>query len=165
MSFLKSNPWIFSMIRGFVALISFFTPTAYDKTTSDLILIWINQLAVRIPLYSGPLTIQLLRNRLSLNLFSFACEIIIFSSAIILITITNFYRKSSRNYQKLKRDWLLLAILIMASSLIWIIMKEVFYSIEGASHWENYRPCFGIIGPFIGSGFTIAGFFILKGRE
>jgi hypothetical protein len=119
-----------------------------------------NQLAIDVD--PGVLIPYLLRTEIFLLVFSIALTTTIFVSSIVLITITNIYRKSSRNFGKLRWKWLLLAIIIAVSTIIWIGYMEIHYNIYGVSHWESYRPHFGVIGPFIGVGFVILGTFFAK---
>lgn len=162
MRYFKEKYWLFPVIGAFIALISLFTPTTYDISPPDLILIWINQFAVRVNQISGVLTIELLRSILWLNITSILCEITIFSSAIFLITITNFYRKTFRKYHEIKWNWIISAILIAMATLTWIISMEIAYINSPQSHWEWYSPHFGVIGPFIGVGIIIIGGFLAK---
>ena len=164
MSYFKRNPWLLPIIGGLIALISLFTPTTYNyRSGVQLYYVWMNQLAIDI--WPNLITPYLLRTDLSLVILSISLSVIIFVSTIVLITSTNIFRKTSRSYQKLKWVWLLLAILIIGSTLIWIIYMEIFYNISGASHWQNYRPHFGVIGPFIGAGLIIIGTFLVKKGE
>ena len=162
MNYFKKYSWILPILGGFIALISLFTPTTYDRTTSELILIWMNQLAVRINDFTGLQPPELWRYILWLNLHSIAFELIIFASAIITITLTNIYRKSSKSYQNLKWKLLFFAFLIVLSTLGWIIIMEIFYLNGPQRHWEWYSPHFGVIGPFIGASLIILGAFLTK---
>ena len=70
------------------------------------------------------------------------------------------------SYLKLKKYWLIFVILILLSTLTWIIMMEVFYNLRwGVSHWESYLPNFGVIGPFIESTLIFVGFFFVKKND
>ena len=160
MSYVKRNPWILPTIGSLIALISLFTPISYDRNPGELILIWMNQMGVRI--LSGSPTPEFWRSILWLNLFSFSFEVIIFTSAFISVTLINTYRKSSRSFQELKWKLLLSAVLIIISTLAWIIMMEIAYINSPQRHWEWYSPHFGVIGPFIGSGLIIAGVILAK---
>ena len=159
-SYSKKTPIILVIIGGFITIIAIFTPTSYNRRyATDLYYVWMNQLAVDIGL--GPKELYLLESRADVFLicFSITLLVIIFASALILITLTNIYRKTSRSFQELKIKWLILAIIITVATLLWIIYIEKFYSLSGSSHLQNYNPHFGIIGPFIASGFIITAYF------
>jgi len=160
MTYVKRNLWILPMIGCFIALVSLFTPTTYDSNPGELILIWMNQMGLRI--LAGSPTPEFWRSILWPNLFSFACEIIIFASTIISITLINTYKISARSFQELKWKLLLSAALIIISTLTWIIIMEIAYLNSPRSHWEWYSPHFGVIGPFIGSSLIIAGVILTK---
>jgi len=166
MSYYKKTPMILAILGGIISIISLFTPTSFNRRYgTDLYYVWMNQLAIDIE--PGPIELYLLESRTDIFLicFSIAILVIIFANAIILITLTNIYSKTSRSIQELKIKWLILAIIITAATLLWITYMEIFYSLSGASHWQNYNPHFGIIGPFIGSGLIIAAFFLAKDAE
>lgn len=109
-----------------------------------------------------PINIGLLRNDPGLLTFSIIFTGTIFLSALMTIWISIIYRKNSIDFRKFKNLLLVFTILISISTLAWIIMMEVYYMIYGANHWVgigvgHYIPHFGVIGPFIGSGFIILG--------
>lgn len=162
LNFFKRNPWFLPIIGGLVALISLFTPTTYDKTGTELILIWMNQVAVRKSLFTDSFSIELLRSIIWLNTLSILCAVIIFSTTSILVTTTYFYWKISKSYQKLRWIWLIIAILIVIATLTWIVMMEIAYLDSPQNHWEWYSPHFGVIGPFIGAGLIVIGTFFVR---
>lgn len=166
----KKLPLLLTTLGGLIALISLFTPTSFNyRYGTDLYYVWINHLAINIE--PGPIEPYLLGSRTDLFLvcFSIALAGIIFASVVVLITLTNTYRKTTLNYQKLKWKWFTIAILISLSTLTWITMIEIFYISKGYTHWTesyywtNYKPYFGVIGPFIGSGLIMVAFFLIKG--
>lgn len=159
MNYFKMNPWLIPMIGGLIALISIFTPSTFNNGGTT-VYIWMTQLAVEVD--SGSLTPSLWRSSLPINILSITVSLIIFASAIILITLTNTYRKHKRNFKGLKLTWVILASLIIASTLTWIIYMEIMYFIQGSSHWQSYTPHFGVIGPFIGSALIILGAYLIK---
>ncbi len=54
------------------------------------------------------------------------------------------------------------SILIVISTIAWIISVEVFYMSGGISFWAFTSPGFGIIGMFLGSAITIIGYAVSK---
>jgi hypothetical protein len=151
--------WLLNIIGGIITLIAVLTPTSYNDTGPTLYYIWMNQIGVDV----DPLAIYLLRTDVMLVLFSTILALIIFSSALIAISLTNVYLRASLTLKKLRWKVILLAILIIASTLSWIIMMELFYNQYGANHWTatggGYSPYFGVIGPFIGAAFIVFGSF------
>ena len=142
--------WILNIIGSLIILISVLTPTSYNDGP-PLYYVWMTQIGVDI----DPLAIYLLRTDLLLVAISTILSLIIFSSGLIVITLTTTYIRSSLNLKKLRWKMILLAGLVIASTLAWIIMMESFYNIYGYNHWSfiggGYKPFFGVIGPFIGA--------------
>ncbi|MHA2325250.1 MAG: hypothetical protein ACXACB_07620 [Promethearchaeota archaeon] len=165
MNYFNKNQWVLPIFGGLITLISIFTPTTYNYSYgTDLYYVWMNQLALDIE--PGSLIPSLLRTDLALLILSITLTDIIFTSSIVLITSTNIYRKSLRSYKNLRWTWLIFASLIIVSTLTWIIYMEIFYNNAGYSHWQNYRPYFGVIGPFIGASLMIIGIIFAKdGRD
>ncbi|MFX1419196.1 MAG: hypothetical protein ACFE9N_09780 [Promethearchaeota archaeon] len=154
MNFFKKNAKILIIIGGLLTIFSLFTPTSFHTEPGSTYFVWMNQIYLEIvPTF----TIGLLRFDITLNIFSTAFSVIIFSSSIISITTSFIYRKLSVEAKRHKRNLLILAFLIAISTLAWIIMMEVYYRIYGYPHWSigggGYIPHFGVIGPFIGSIF------------
>ena len=58
---------------------------------------------------------------------------------------------------------IIIAGIIIACTLWWIIMMELFYNEAGFNHWittgGGYKPFFGVIGPFIGAALIVLGTF------
>jgi len=154
--------WILNIIGSLIILISVLTPTSYNNGP-PLYYVWMTQIGVDI----DPLAIYLLRTDLLLVVISTILALIIFSSGLIVITLTTTYLRSSLNLKKLRWKMIFLAGLVIASTLSWIIMMELFYNIYGYNHWNftggGYIPSFGVIGPFIGA--VLVGFGSLVRRE
>ncbi len=167
MNFLKKNAKILSIIGGILTIFAILTPTSFHTEPGNTYFVWITQLYLETD--PGPLVIGLLRTDLMLVIISFIFAAIIFSSAIISITTSLIYRKVSVETKGKRRNMLILATLIAISTLAWIIMMEVFYRINGFPHWSlgggGYIPHFGVIGPFIGTGFLIFGVLLDKDRS
>jgi hypothetical protein len=117
-----------------------------------------------------PINVGLLRNDPTLLAFSIILSVVIFSSALVIIVSSFIYRKKLLEVQKRKWLLLILAILIISSTLAWIIMMEFYYVIYGSNHWigigaGHYIPHFGVIGPFIGSGFVVLGILLVRNTK
>lgn len=113
-----------------------------------------------------PLAIYLLRTDVLLVAISTILALIIFSSGLVVITLTTTYLRASLNFKKLRWKMILMVVLVIVSTLAWIIMMELFYNLYGFNHWNftggGYKPFFGIIGPFIGAILIILGSFVKK---
>ena len=154
--------WILNLIGGIIILISIMTPTSYNDTTPTLYYVWMTQIGLDVE----PFAIFLLRTDLMLVTISTILALIIFSSALMTITLTSIYLRASLPYKKLQWKMLVLAILVIASTLFWIIMMESFYNEYGFNHWSatggGYSPFFGVIGPFVGAVFIVLGSFVRR---
>ena len=154
--------WIFSILGGIFSFISVLIPTSYNDTTSTLYYVWITQIGVD----AEPLAIYLLRTDVILVLVSWMLMLIIVTSSIITITLTIVHVRNSLSFKKLRWTSLVMALLIVASTLFWIFMMEAFYNSYGYNHWVltggGYTPFLGIILPFIGAGLIVLGFFQKK---
>ena len=154
--------WILNLIGGIIILISIITPTSYNDTTPTLYYIWMTQIGVDVE----PLAIYLLRTDLTLITISTILALIIFSSALMAITLTSIYLRASLPFKKLQWKMIILSILVIFSTLFWIIMMESFYNEAGYNHWiangGGYSPFFGVIGPFIGATFLVVGSFVRR---
>jgi len=154
--------WILSLVGGIIIIISIFTPTSYNDTTPTLYYVWMTQIGVD----ADPLTIYLLRTDLELVIISTILAVIIFSSSLMVITLTSIYLRASLPYKKLQWKMIILALLVIISTLYWIIMMESFYNEYGFNHWVatggGYSPFFGVIGPFIGASFVVVGSFVRR---
>jgi len=157
----KKNAWLFTIIGSFVALISLFTPATTWNRDENFAIQWMFQLGLRLEPY---IEFGLWRTQLGLLILSIILSAIIFISAITIIIVTVIFKRTSRNFQKLRWGWLLVAIIITLSTLGWIIMMEINYNSHGINHWSiyggNYSPSFGVIGTFIGSVLIIVGFIL-----
>ncbi len=58
---------------------------------------------------------------------------------------------------------IIIAGIVIAATLWWIVMMEFFYNEYGYNHWittgGGYKPSFGVIGPFIGAALIVLGAF------
>lgn len=163
MSYFKKNLWLLPIIGSLIALISLFTPATTLYYLGSFSIQWMFQLGLRL---EPVIEFILWREEFPLLFLSITLSLINFASSIILILLTLKYKRNSKSYLKLKKYWLLFGMLIVLSTLTWIIKMEVFYNILwGASHWQFYSPNFGVIGPFIGSTLIIVGFFLVKKND
>ena len=118
---------------------------------------------IQIGIDVDPLDIYLLRTDVLLVTVSVILALTIFSSSLIVITLTSTYIRATLNLKKLRWKIFLIAGLIIGATLYWIIMMELFYNSSGYNHWiftgGGYSPYFGVIGPFIGASLIIIGAF------
>ena len=151
--------WILNIVGGLITLIAILTPTSYNDYSLPYYYVWMNQIGVDV----DPLAIYLLREDVFLVAISTILALIIFSSALLSITLTSISLRNSLPFKKLQWKMIILALLAIASTLFWIIMMESFYNEAGYNHWVatggGYSPCFGVIGPFIGAAFVVLGSF------
>jgi hypothetical protein len=151
--------WILNIIGGIITLIAILTPTSYNDTGPTLYYIWMNQIGVDVE----PLAIYLLRQDVFLVVISTMLALIIFSSALLAITLTIVCLRTSSPFKKLQWKAIIVTLLVIVSTLFWIIMMELFYNEGGYNHWTitggGYSPYFGVIGPFIGAAFIVFGSF------
>jgi len=82
------------------------------------------------------------------------------------IALTSIYLRASLPFKKFRWKMIVLALLVIVSTLFWIIMMESFYNAYGYNHWSatggGYSPFFGVIGPFIGAAFIVVGSFVRR---
>ena len=159
MSYFKRNPWLLPIIGGVIALISLFTPVTIWDSSGRFAIQWMFQLGLEL---EPTIILGLWRWDPFLLSLSIILSIINLASTIIIIILTIIYKRSSRDYRNLKKIWLLFAIIIIFSTLTWIIKMEIFYINWGGSHWQAYTPNFGVIGPFIGSAVIIIGVYLAR---
>ncbi|MFX0023894.1 MAG: hypothetical protein ACFE9S_16325 [Candidatus Hermodarchaeota archaeon] len=167
MSYIKKKLWLLPMIGSILTLISLFTPITTLSYSGSFSIQWMFQLGLRIePAIEFLLWRGVTLEEIPLLFLSITLSLINFASSILLIFLTLKYKRNSISYLKLKKQCLLFGILIIISTLTWIVVMEVFYIISwGVSHWQFYSPNFGVIGPFIGSALIIGGFFLLKKED
>lgn len=151
--------WILCVIGALLSIISIMTPTSYNDTATPLYYVWMTQIGID----ADPISIYLLRQDLILVLISWILVFSIISCSLITITLTNVYIRNALNLKKLNWKLLIMAVIIIGSTLFWIFMMESFYNIYGYHHWiasgGGYSPYFGVIGPFIGASLIIIGSF------
>ncbi len=154
--------WILNLIGGIIIIISILTPTSYNNTNPTLYFIWMTQISVDVE----PFAIYLLRTDIMLVTVSTILALIIFSSSLMTITLTSIYLRVSLPFKKLRWKMIVLSLLVIASTLFWIIMMESFYNAYGYNHWSatggGYSPFFGVIGPFVGAAFIVVGSFVRR---
>ncbi len=159
-TFFKQNARYFALVGGFITLITLLTPTSFSTDTIATYYVWMFQIFLHVD--PPPINVGLLRTDPTLLTISIILTVIIFLNAIITILGSSLYRKRLDSDQKRKRFLLIPAILIIVSTLVWIIMMEGYYMYYGSNHWVglgegHYIPYLGIIGPFIGSVLIVIG--------
>ena len=103
--------WILNLIGGLVILLSFFTPTSYNNTNPTFYYVWMNQIGADV----DPLDIYLLRTDVMLVTISTILTVVIFSSALLSITLTSISLRNSLPFKKLQWKMIILALLTIAS--------------------------------------------------
>ncbi|MFX1456618.1 MAG: hypothetical protein ACFFDB_14685 [Promethearchaeota archaeon] len=165
MNFIKRTAPVFLFIGGLLTLIATLTPAEFHTEPGNTYFVWMWQISLETD--PGPFIISLLRIDPTLLIFSVLFSVLLFSSGIISISASLFYRIRDKNPKEHKTSWLILASSIILSTLAWIIMMEIFYRINGFPHWNigggGYIPHFGVIGQFIGAIFIILG--ALSGKK
>jgi ABC-type dipeptide/oligopeptide/nickel transport system permease component len=168
MSELRNYFWTFPLLGGILIIIGLLTPFSmaegtfnwlwglnYFEFEGDVHLNWIFELDF------GDFTIGII----FLNF--------IFLTILLLCAILCIYYSlklwKERNFQKDQKKWLILGILIIVSTIIYLISFEIlmrFYYHEeldiDASYWDYLNPGFTIFAPFISGGIIITGFTINK---
>ncbi len=156
---IRNYIWILNIVGALLIIISIMTPTSYNDETATTYFIWMTQIGVDVE----PVAIYLLRTDLTLVIISTILALAIFSSSLIAITLTITYTRASLNYKKLRWKMIIIAGIVIAATIWWIVMMELFYNEYGYNHWINtgggYKPFFGVIGPFIGAALIVLGVF------
>ncbi|MFW9971286.1 MAG: hypothetical protein ACFFDF_13925 [Candidatus Odinarchaeota archaeon] len=156
---IRNYLWILSITGAILIIISILTPTSYNDTNPTLYYVWMTQVAIEVQ----PFDIYVLRTDLTLDLVSWVLFLAILSSALIALTLNITYVRNSLNFKKLRWKMILIAGIVIVSTLFWILMMEFFYNVSGFHHWiytgGGYTPYFGVIGPFIGATLLIIGVF------
>jgi len=159
---IRNYLWILNIVGAILIIISIMTPTSYNDEAATHYYVWMTQISVDVE----PVAISLLRADLTLVIISTIIALTIFSSSLIAITLTTTYIRASLNYKKLRWKMILIAGIVIASTLWWIIMMELFYNEAGYNHWittgGGYSPYFGVIGPFIGAALVVLGSFVRR---
>lgn len=154
---IRNYLWILNIVGAILIIISILTPTSYNDEGSSVYYIWINQISVNLDTEA----IYLLRKDIPLVFYSTILALIIFSGALIAITLTITYIRTSLDYKKLRWKMIIIAGIVISSTLWWILMMEFFYNEAGYNHWVvsggSHKPYFGVIGPFIGASLMMLG--------
>lgn len=156
---IRNYLWILYIVGAILIIISIMTPTSYNDEVATPYFVWMTQIGVDVE----PVAIYLARTDLTLVIISTILALTIFSSSLIAITLTITYTRASLNYKKLRWKMIIIAGIVIASTLWWIVMMELFYNEYGYNHWittgGGYKPSFGVIGPFIGAALIVLGAF------
>jgi len=108
---IEKSFWILNIVGGLIIFFSIFTPTSYNDTTPTLYYIWMNQIGADV----DPLDIYLLRTDVMLVTISTILTVVIFSSALLSITLTSISLRNSLPFKKLQWKMIILALLTIAS--------------------------------------------------
>ena len=158
----KTFIWVIPYLGLIICIVALFTPTAYFENIfwNHEIINWIwgfyqdtyNSI-VTTAFYEEP--IQILPSIIS-------CIIIVFSIIIIGLCLIRYNKDIRRGLIKLP-IYLVLALCVIASVILWMVMMEnAEQTIWGISMWGRYIPGFGLIGLFLGAILIIIGSFLIK---
>lgn len=84
--------------------------------------------------------------------------LLVIISAIMLIISANQVRVDNKTANQVKKQWLILGILLIFASIFWGIMMDILAS----GFWDTFEIGFGLIGPLIGGIIAIIGGIISK---
>ena len=155
--------WAFPFIGGIITLISFLTPTAcffyqYPTYRTEFYRWMLDFYVSHVYYDTGVHTITVGLNTNLTGYISWLCSLLIITSSILIIISANNYRKGKLVAEN---KWLIFALITITPTIAWMIMKEI-NTINSFNHsfWGLLSPSFGIIGPFLGAGLEIVGFFL-----
>ncbi|MBY8992318.1 MAG: zinc ribbon domain-containing protein [Candidatus Lokiarchaeota archaeon] len=158
--------WIFPLIGGIFSILALLTPAAYFSESFYTFNLWmwgLISVQVNDP-YFGSYGETTFIDNIFILTPSVIASIIIGVSSIILISSAVTCKKKLKADDIIKSNWLTPAILILISTIAWIISIELVFLLgpTSMSFWETNNPGFGVIGMFLGSGFAIGGYIISK---
>lgn len=158
--------WVFPLIGGFFSILALLTPAGYFNESFYTFNIWmwgLTSVQVNDP-YFGNYGETMFIDNIFILTPSIIISIIIGVSAIVLISSALTCRKRLKASSVIKGKWLTPAILILISTIAWIINIELVFRLGpiSMSFWKTIKPGFGVIGMFLGSGFAIGGYVISK---
>ena len=84
--------------------------------------------------------------------------LLVIISAIMLIISANQVREDNKTVYQVKKQWLILGIILIFASIFWGIMMDILAS----GFWDTFEIGFGLIGPLIGGVLAIIGSLISK---
>jgi len=148
---LKKRIWIFPLISIVLAIISLSTPVAYREYSSYNIYFWLSALNLRTD------TGEMWYNSDPLAITGAFLEILVIVVAMILLlfSVLRIYQ-DKLNVKIVKLLFLISGVLLVISPLGYIILANLY----APDFWSIYKPCFGVVGPFISAGISIMTIFL-----
>jgi ABC-type dipeptide/oligopeptide/nickel transport system permease component/ABC-type dipeptide/oligopeptide/nickel transport system permease subunit len=168
MSEIKNYFWTFPLLGGILIIIGLLTPFSMAEGTFNWL--WgFNYFE-----FAGDAHLNWIFN---LDFGDFTASIIainyIFLSILFVCAILSIFYSlklwKKGDFQRDQKKWLILGILIIISTIIYLISFEIlmraYYHEEfdiKASYWDYLNPGFALIAPFISGGIIITGFIVNK---
>ena len=158
--------WSFPLIGGLLSISALLTPAAFFIESSYIFNLWmwgLTSLEFTDPYFGSYREIAFVENIFILTP-SVIISIIIGVSSIVLIFSAITCKRKIKAGSIIKSYWLTPTILILTSTIGWIINIELVFRLgpTSMSFWGAVDPGFGVIGMFLGSGFAIGGYIISK---
>jgi len=152
--------WGFPLFGGLLGIIAMLTPAASIIEFGSSFYLWIWGL-VSFQLFGyGGMTVY--TDNILLIIPSIIISIVIVISIIALLASANKCRNDMKVGNIGNSKGLTPSILIIISTIAWIISVEVVYVSGGMSFWAFTSPGFGVIGMFLGSIIPIIGYVVSK---
>lgn len=157
--------WVFPLIGGMFSLLALLTPAAFLSRSGNIFSLWMwGLVSVRVFDGSGFIRNTAFTDNIFIITPSVVFSILIGVCAIVLISSAISCKRDLKGVLGIKSSWLTPGILIIISTVGWIISIELVYRLgpSSMSFWEIIDPGFGVIGMFLGSGFAIGGYAISR---
>ncbi|MHA2038200.1 MAG: zinc ribbon domain-containing protein [Promethearchaeota archaeon] len=156
--------WAFPLVGAILGTVAMLTPAAYIMEFGSSFYLWIWGLVsfqIFDP-YLGSYGMTIYTDNLLLIIPSVIISIIIMISIIVLIGSANRCRKDMKSGIFGNSKGLTPSILIIISTIAWIVSVEFVYMSGGMHFWTVTSPGFGVIGMFLGSSISIIGYAVSK---
>ena len=152
--------WGFPLVGAILGIIAMLTPAAYVMEFGSSFYLWMWGL-VSFQIY-GYYGMTVYTDNILIIIPSVIISIVIVISIIALLASANKCRKDKKEGNIGNSRGLTPSILIIVSTIAWIISIEIVYMSGGMSFWGLTSPGFGVIGMFLGSALTIIGYAVSK---
>ncbi len=158
----KGYSWIIPILGNITCSIALFSPAAFFEN-----IVWHHQITNWIwGYYSDKLNLTITSGFYTnpLQFFPSIISSLIICSSILMIFIglikdKSILKQGSFNFSK----YILFGIVIITSTILWLMMMEFAeVQIYDLSMWSRYKPCFGVIGLFLGGALIILGSILTK---
>jgi len=156
--------WGFPLVGAILGIIAMLAPSAYISDFSGSFYLWMwGLVSVQIfDPYYGNFGTTAYTDNILIIIPSVIISIVIMISIISLLATANKCRNDIKLGITGNSKGLTPSILIVISTIAWIISIEVVYMSGGMSFWNLTSPGFGVIGMFLGSVITIIGYAVSK---